>query len=234
MRDDYHQVAKIYDLLLSSTLRKLKQDIRTYIIHKNYRRVVDICCGTGQQLQILDREGMNLCGIDNSLVMLEQARRNCSDRIELHLLDAEQCSFAENSYDCVILSLALHEKHQATADTIFTKCHALLREQGSLIIADFNPPNPGIPGAFIGKCIIPVIERCAGTIHYKHYQNWMEGGGLINFLNQRGKAAEIISQPFHGNILCCGVTRNDAVKIEQRNFGLLDLSLKQNISRDLN
>jgi ubiquinone/menaquinone biosynthesis C-methylase UbiE len=161
--------------------------------------------------------------------MLEQARNVCSSEIDLHLLDAEQDSFAANSFDCAILSLALHEKHPSSARTIYANCHRLLREQGALIIADFNPPAKGILGSFLGRCIIPLIEKCAGSDHYLNYSQWVDDGGLEQFLNRLNVTAEIISQPLHGNLLCCAVIKDDYRKITQQNFALLDLNLRHKI-----
>ena len=227
MNDPYRRIAGSYDFLFSRALRQLRQDIRTYIHHKNFKSVVDICCGTGEQLRLLNRKGMHLCGIDNSLSMLERAGKVCPDRIELHLLDAEQDSFAPNSFDCAILSLALHEKHPAAARTIFNNCYRLIRDQGALIIADFNPVSSGIVSRFYGKCIIPLIERCAGSNHFEKYSWWMESGGLEEFLNQCNVQAEIVSNSMLGNLLCCSVIKNEAQKTEQHNFGLLDLNLRR-------
>ena len=228
MNDDYNRIARTYDLLFSSALKQLRQDIRTYIFHKKYHRVVDICCGTGEQLHYLSNGNMQLCGIDSSLAMLEQARRTCPEQVELHLLDAEQDAFSANSFDCAIISLALHEKHPFSAQTIFDNCHRLIREQGALIIADFNPPVTGLLGSLIGKCFIPLIERCAGNKHYERYSLWIKDGGLETFLARLNVTAEIISQPLHGNLLCCAVIKNDEVKVAQHNFGLLDLNLRLN------
>ena len=227
MKDDYRRTAKIYDLLFSAALKQLREDIRTFVFHRNYRRIVDICCGTGAQLRCLDRAGMELCGIDNSLAMLERARSTCSERTEFYLLDAEQDSFAAGSFDCVILSLALHEKHPAAAGTLYRNCQRLLKERGALVIADFNPPPPGLLESLIGRCLLPFIEKCAGSDHYRNYSRWIKAGGLEAFLNGQKAAAEIISQPLHGSIICCAVTKNDQKKIEQQNFALLDLDLRK-------
>ncbi len=229
MNDDYRRIARIYDLFLSTALKQLRQDIRTYVFHKKYQHVVDICCGTGEQLRYLSKPHMQLCGIDSSLAMLEQARKVCSSEVDLHLLDAEQGSFAANSFDCAILSLALHEKHPSSARTIYANCHKLLREQGALIIADFNPPAKGFLGSFLGRCVIPLIEKCAGSDHYMNYSQWVDRGGLEHFLTRLNVTAEIISQPLHGNLLCCAVIKDDYRKITQQNFALLDLNLRQKI-----
>ena len=231
MNDRYSRIAGSYDFLFSSALRQLRQDIRTYIFHKNYHRVVDICCGTGEQLRYLARPEMQLCGIDSSLAMLERARTVCPDEIDLHLLDAEQDAFSPNSFDCAILSLALHERHPSSARTIYENCQKLLRDQGALIIADFNPQSTGFFGSFLGKFLIPLVERCAGDEHYQNYKRWIDNGGLEHFINRYNVAAEIISQPLQNNLLCCAVINDDSIKTAQYNFGLLDLDLRQNLTK---
>ena len=231
MKDDYRRTAKIYDLLFSAALRQLREDIRTFVFHKNYRHIVDICCGTGAQLRCLDRAGMELHGIDNSLAMLERARKTCSDRAEFYLLDAEQDSLAASSYDCVILSLALHEKHPTAARTLYGNCQRLLKEGGALVIADFNPPPHGILESLIGRCLLPFIEKCAGTDHYRNYRRWVKTGGLETFLHEQKAAAAIISRPLYANMLCCAVIKNDQKKIEQQNFALLYLDLRKSKKR---
>ncbi len=228
MNDQYRRIAKIYDHLFSRALRQLRQDMRTYIFHKNYRRVVDICCGTGEQLRLLSRPDMHLCGIDNSLQMLEQARISCSEQVDLHFLDAEQDSFSPNSFDCAILSLALHEKHPTTAMTIYNNSQKLICEQGALIIADLNQPPPGILGALFSRCLIPLVEKCGGSDHYRHYSHWIRNGGVVEFLGRLNVTADIISQPLYGNIICCAIVKNEQQKAAQQNFALLDLNLRRN------
>ena len=229
MKDTYRRIAGSYDILFSSALRQLRVDIRTYIYHKNYSRIIDICCGTGCQLHLLERPGMQLYGIDNSLSMLEKATNVCSDRTELHLLDAGQESFPPGSFDGAILSLALHDKHPAAARTIYKNSYKLIKDGGSLIIADLTPPAPGFGSWFIGRCIIPLFQRFGGSGHYERYSWWLESGGLEHFVDQFGAAAEVISRPLNGNILCCAIVKNEAQKTAQQNFGLLDLNLRSQV-----
>jgi len=225
MNDDYQRIATIYNKLFSSFLDQLRKDIRTYIFYKRYQRVVDICCGTGEQLRLLDRPGMQLCGIDNSLAMLKVARSSCPEHIQLHLLDAEQSSFAGATFDCAIISLSLHDKHPTVAKTIFSNAYQLVREQGAVIVADYNRPALSISGFFIGKILIPIIEKSAGKPHYNHYSKWMNDGGLERFLERKASSTDIISQTLGGTLLCCAVRKDDSKYVDQQSFGLLQKTI---------
>ena len=224
MKDDYRFSASLYNFLFSRPLGHLRRDIRTYIFHRQFSRVLDMCCGTGEQLCMLDKPGMQLAGIDNSLAMLEQAKRLCPDHTELHYLDAEKDTFSDGSFDCAIVSLALHEKPEEAALSVYKNARNLVREKGSVIVADFSPPPETPSGFLIGKVLIPIIERCAGKDHYTHYTSWLGKGGLEGFLSRQKDSADIISQPLSGTILCCAVTKIESSITSRDSFGLLDLA----------
>ncbi len=145
--DAYRSSAVIYNYCISPLLQSIRRDIRTYIHYKGYRQIIDVCCGTGDQLQLLEGPGMSLWGIDNSLAMLEQAGRNCSDTVNLHLLDAEQDIVNPGFFDCAIISFGLHEKHPTVADTIFKNCRRTIRQGGTLVLTDYAKA----PSALTGK-----------------------------------------------------------------------------------
>ena len=216
MTDEYNKIAGFYNFFFSYALSQLRKDIRTFIYHKKYTRIVDLCCGTGEQLIMLDRPGMELCGIDNSLAMLEVARRDCPEYISLHLLDAEQVSFAENSYDCAVISLGLHDKHLTSAASIFDNACRLVRENGSVIVADYAVSPLKINGIIFSRFIIPLIERCAGKNHFHNYQNWIRQSGIESFIESRSGSSEIISRSLGGALMCCSVTKSVYKKTKQQ------------------
>ena len=224
MKDDYRQSAPLYNRFLSRPLKQLRRDIRAYIFHRRFSRVVDICCGTGEQLSMLGRPGMQLAGIDNSLAMLEQAKRSCPESTELHFLDAEKEVFSDGSFDCAIISLALHEKSEEAAQSVFVNARNLVREKGVVIVADFTRPPQSPAGFLIGKIVIPIIERCAGKTHYHNYRRWLLRDGLEGFLLRQQDNVDIISRQVHGTILCCVATKTESVRSARDSFGLLDLT----------
>ncbi len=226
--DEYHSSAIIYHYCISPLLQPIRRDIGTYIHHKGYRQIIDFGCGTGDQLRLLDGPGMSLCGIDNSLAMLEQARRNCSDAIDLHLLDAERDLVDSGSFDCAIISFGLHEKHPAAADTIFKNCRRVVRQGGALVLVDYTKAPSALPGRMYSAFLIPLIELLAGKMHNARYHGWMQRGGLEGFLSTRcshDEIIEIISRPFHGAALCCAIRIEDDLHAKTNCYALLNQSL---------
>lgn len=168
---------------------------------------------------------MELVGVDNSISMLEQARRNCAADVQLHLLDAEQQCFTAGEFDCAIISFGLHEKHPASRKTIFDNTRKLLRQGGAYILADYSGASEGLKGFWIGGFLVPVIERCAGKKHYQHYLSWSKQGGLEGFLGRRKEVADVISRPFSGAITCCAITIDDEVRTYNKQIALLNKTL---------
>ena len=227
MSDSYQNIAAVYNRLFSTSLKQLREDIRTYIFHRKFKKIIDICCGTGEQLTSLERPDMQLSGLDNSPAMLEQARQYCGPGTELHFLDASKNVFSKGSFECAVISLSLHEKRPAEIQLIFENARNLVQEKGVIIIADYSPSPSSLWGKVIGKLIIPVIEKCAGSEHYNNYIKWMQTGGLEGFLSQQNQQADIISRPLHGTLLCCAVEKLDLTIQTRQSFGLLDYCLPQ-------
>lgn len=73
-KDEYHNTAAIYDLLFSRSLRSIRNNICTLISHYKAKDVIDLCCGTGEQLRMLSPKNMLLTGVDLSPAMLTRAR----------------------------------------------------------------------------------------------------------------------------------------------------------------
>lgn len=66
-------------------------------------RLLDIGCGTGNNLQIFNEKWCSLTGIDSSADMLEVARQKYGDRAELILADSRDIPFSDNEFDIVTI-----------------------------------------------------------------------------------------------------------------------------------
>jgi SAM-dependent methyltransferase len=91
--------------------------------------ILDIGCGLGKGLSFCHEKGMRVTGIDPSPYMLDIAKKNLGDHIELHRGKAENLPFDDNSfnYASLITSLefvddpkkALEEACRVAKDKIF-------------------------------------------------------------------------------------------------------------------
>ena len=228
--DDHSPSAALYDHCLTPLLKPLRIDIRTFIQHRAHRRIVDICCGTGDQLKLLEAGAAELVGVDNSAAMLARARKNCAERVVLQLGDATQLDFPAGSFDCAILSFALHDKHQTLREQIFAKARKVLAQGGSLIVTDYSRRPSGLKGLILGDILIPVVERLAGRDHYLNYLSWQREGGIEGFLQQRSTTVDIISRRFGGAVFCCAVSIDDELRNYQKQLQLLNKTFSPQVA----
>ncbi|MBU1420005.1 MAG: class I SAM-dependent methyltransferase [Proteobacteria bacterium] len=207
-RDEYHHTAAIYDLFFSRSLRGIRYNICTFITHCRARNVIDLCCGTGEQLQMLSKEDIVLTGVDLSPSMLTRAREKGSRKIIYLEADASRLPLPDASYDGIIISLALHEKTALQHKAIFQEACRLLQPHGHIIIADYSHPTSGLSPLLLGKIVVPVIERLAGINHYHNYRDWMRNGAVEGFLARENPGKSIlISSHFQGCIRLCAASQ---------------------------
>ena len=67
---DYRIIAPFYDWVLYPFMRGIRQDVLGMVKEINPERIIDICCGTGDQLRLLKQHGFDAFGIDMSLQRL--------------------------------------------------------------------------------------------------------------------------------------------------------------------
>lgn len=104
-------------------------------------QVLDIATGTGTVALALAEEANAECrimGIDITQSMLDAARKNVDatglgDVFDFQQASAEELPFADNSYDVVTSSLALHHTN---VPAVLKECHRVLRPGGRVVIAD--------------------------------------------------------------------------------------------------
>ena len=110
MKDEYRYTGALYDFLLSRPLRPIRFSIRSFTLENNHKRILDICCGTGEQLRLLEGNNLHLTGVDLSASMLREAKKK-SNEINYLCMDwsQPQIDHGLNIIDCAIISFGLHE-----------------------------------------------------------------------------------------------------------------------------
>ncbi|MBU0945656.1 MAG: class I SAM-dependent methyltransferase [Proteobacteria bacterium] len=207
-RDDYQNCAALYDLLFSRALRAIRTNICTFTRHCRAQNIIDLCCGTGEQLRMLSCDNVRLTGVDISPAMLARARRQGPESIHYLEADASRLPFPDASYDAIIISFALHEKTARQHTAIFQEACRLLRADGHIIIADYSQTPYGLSPLLLGKIIIPAIERLAGMNHYHNYRDWMKNGALKGFLERENPGKTILIAPhFFGCTRLCAASQ---------------------------
>jgi trans-aconitate methyltransferase len=112
-------------------------------------RILDVGCGTGQLTSEIARSGAEVIGLDDSLEMLAEARRNFPG-LRFEQADAANFHFAE-PFDAVFSNAALHwVKNQAAA----VGCIASALRPGGRFVAELG-----------GKgCIASVLDALRGVL----------------------------------------------------------------------
>lgn len=74
--DTYHVIAKYYDGAYAAKLDLVDLPFYLDLAEQDGGPVLEIACGTGRVLLPIARKGIEICGVDNSLPMLEVLHRN--------------------------------------------------------------------------------------------------------------------------------------------------------------
>lgn len=111
-------------------------------------KVLDLCCGSGQTTQFLVQLSQNVTGLDASPRSLERARQNVPQAEYVEAF-AQLMPFADNSFDLVHTSVALHEMQSEQLLSIIQEVYRVLKPNGVFTLIDFHKPTnwlfvPGI------------------------------------------------------------------------------------------
>ena len=186
MEDAYRHIAGIYDRLFENMNRGLRLvGIRMFRPSKGMN-VLDVGCGTGTHLELYQRYGCHLFGIDISPSMLEIARARLEDSARLELGDATRMPYEDRKFDLIISMLSLHEMGQQTRSGVLSEMKRVLKDDGHILLIDFHPgPYQPLQG-WISNVIIFFSELVAGKEHFKNYRQFIATKGLSTLvtLNQ--------------------------------------------------
>ena len=84
-------------------------------------RLLDVGCGSGENLSLFRRKGCDVTGIDPSPFLVDQAGQRLGNRAEFHIGSAEDLPFSDNEFDIVTLINSLeftNDPGKAVAEAI--------------------------------------------------------------------------------------------------------------------
>ena len=139
-------------------------------------RVIDIGCGTGDQLlYIADKIDQGVC-IELSETMVKTGRQQASrrgvDNCDFQLADATDLGHLEDqSFDFAMSSMVIHEMSMEKRLPVLKEMKRLGRQ---IILVDWINPQPSLWKAWGTH----VIEFMAGWTHYSGFRSFMREGGM--------------------------------------------------------
>jgi ubiquinone/menaquinone biosynthesis C-methylase UbiE len=147
-------------------------------------RVLDVCCGTGNQVFYYEQEGAIATGVDDNSKMLKISEKNKNKQrlknVTFHLASATKLPFPDDYFDCASISLGLHEMKRDHREKAVSEMKRVVKRGGALIFADFKVP---LLQNRIGY-LIRVVEFIAGKDNYKCFKDYLSQGGLDQILKE--------------------------------------------------
>ncbi|MEH2157110.1 class I SAM-dependent methyltransferase [Nostoc sp.] len=105
-------------------------------------QVLDLCCGSGQTTEFLLKTSQNVTVLDALPKSLQRARLNVPKASYVEAF-AEEMPFADNLFDVVHTSVALHEMQPQQLRKIINEVYRVLKPEGVFTLVDFHAPtNP--------------------------------------------------------------------------------------------
>jgi demethylmenaquinone methyltransferase/2-methoxy-6-polyprenyl-1,4-benzoquinol methylase len=150
----YRILSKFYDLFDLIFLLADKGNPRfglLDVISDTPQRILDVCVGTAaSSIVVANRfKQSQILGIDISDGMLSIARKKIAQKnltnLDVSNMSADAMQFADNSFDIVMVSFALHEFEQDLRGKVFKEVSRVLKQGGKFCVIDFarqeNRPN---------------------------------------------------------------------------------------------
>lgn len=175
--------AKLYNIFLEPFLKNLKLKVAQIVGRYELNPVIDICCGTGAQVNYLQAGGRRSFGVDLNSGMIRYATTKYKSPRFL-VADARRLPLKDNYFGAAILSFALHEKPEKERKSIINEALRSLKPDGLIFIVDFE--NPWDKKSSAGALLRNFIERLAGKEHYRFGQDFLKKGGLSALLKRLG------------------------------------------------
>jgi len=131
------KAAREYDLKTKSSEKSHQFD---RFISKNITlsgaKICDLCCGTGNTLEMLSQKAQEVVGVDASPDMIkictEKLKQN--KKVRIILSEVNKTKLPSNSFDYVVMRMGLH--HVKQKEATIQEILRLLKPHGKLILID--------------------------------------------------------------------------------------------------
>jgi ubiquinone/menaquinone biosynthesis C-methylase UbiE len=190
--DPYKKSANKYDSFVEPFNRALRQIGLRLHPPTAGMKVLDVGCGTGTTLQLYQKAGCIVSGIDSSPAMLKIAQEKLNNRAELFLGDASEMQYSDDTFDLAIGMLTLHEMPENVRTKVLMEMVRVVKKDGSILIIDFHPGSIRFPKGWFYKAIIYFFEIAAGVEHFKNFRKFIACNGIPGLIESQSLKLEKI------------------------------------------
>jgi ubiquinone/menaquinone biosynthesis C-methylase UbiE len=188
----------------STIIDPILKDVRTCVVELSGVKagdwVLDVGCGSGDQVFHFAQKGAIAAGVDENPNMIELAEKNWERRrfnqATFDIASAAELPFPDGYFDIVSISLALHEMERDERNKAVSEMKRVVKKKGTLIFIDFKVP---LPKNSIGY-LIKTVEFIAGRDNHKCFRDYMAQGGLKGILKENQLAPQEEALMKSGNI----------------------------------
>lgn len=172
-----HFLTPFYDLSMRLFFRKKHQEILAKIVLKPNQTLLDIGCGSGIMLSLLDKKYPHneLMGLDIDPKILKIAKKRLPTRIKLKEASAIQIPFPNDSFDIVLNTLVIHHLASSDKPKMIGEVFRILKKRGRFYLFDFAAPTSLT--AKILAVIFHRFENLEDAISGK-YKIWLREAGF--------------------------------------------------------
>jgi len=171
-------LARIYDKVLHIPVRNIRRSVAYAIKNAGAVKVIDLCCGTGNQIAYLREAGISKAvGVDVSENMLQQAWRNGLKDVCLKM-DASETTFDDHAFDAAIMSFSLHEMNVNIARNVFEESKRIVKPGGLILVVDYCFDEHTRSA---GRFAVRSVEKFVGGDHYLNFKYFIAHDLLNKF-----------------------------------------------------
>jgi len=172
-----------YSNFIDPLLRDIREFVPKFAGINAGNKVLDVCCGTGEQVFEYARNGITATGIDNDPDMLKTALKNKHKHnlanVSFRQADATSLPFSDCHFDCASISFGLHDKGKIAREKVVSEMERIVKPNGTLIFIDFQVPLPANIWALFARA----IEFLASGDHYRGFKDYLKNGGMSGIIN---------------------------------------------------
>ncbi len=200
----YSIISICYDLFIEPFISVPKQLTTTIFsrqfVHPARVRILEVAGGTGTQGERLAKKGFAVYVLEKAPGMIRQIRKKIrrlgGDQFSVFRADAARMPLATGRFDGIVVQMSLHEMDIPTRNRCVSEMKRVAKDNAVFVFIDFVP----VRRLTLSSLLILLAERLAGPAHYRNGRQFVNSGGLFEFMHCNGFQPVRSFSFFQGNI----------------------------------